>query len=500
MLALSQTVALWGLSVIPVSVEADIGDGLPRTQIVGLPGSGVRESIDRLLSAFAASEVDYPAGRVTVNLAPTDLRKTGAHYDLPIAISLLQAMGVVSLNTESMILLMGELGLDGRLRPVTGVLNAARWAKINGIQTMLVPELNAPEAMAGGVEVWPAASLMEAVNLLSGRDTPRPVSQAMIKETENTIELDELHGQTAAKRALEISAAGGHSLLMVGPPGAGKTLLARAMSGVLPELTASQALDATCIHEAAGQLSPGHGLLARPPFRAPHHSASAAAMVGGGSHPKPGEVSLAHHGVLFLDELPEFRRDVLEALRQPLEERSAVVSRAAYSTRFPADFQLVAAMNPCPCGAANTDANPCTCAPGRRQQYQRRLSGPLLDRIDLRMPVSRIPVRELTAGCKSSPSTSDVARCVARARNLQRERQGVLNSRLNIHLTESHCRLQNRARRLLEQAVETFSISARGYHKLLRVSRTIADLEGEEHITADHMAEALPFRPGGKRP
>ncbi|HET9232824.1 MAG TPA: YifB family Mg chelatase-like AAA ATPase, partial [Candidatus Eisenbacteria bacterium] len=405
MLAKVRTVSLWGVEVIPVTVEVDIGDGLPRITLVGLPDRTVRESQDRVISAFRHTGLELPLGRITINLSPTDLAKSGNHFDLPIAVALALASGRVPTLAVGEFLFLGELSLDGMLRPVRGVLPAGRWAKASGLSGLIVPTQNQPEAEASGMSVWPVESLEEMLAVLwEGRQpTPSAKPVSLISESAPG-DLADIRGQKPAKRALEVAAAGGHNLLFVGPPGSGKTLLARRLAGILPPLEGDRAVEATCIHSAAGLLRPGSGLLRFPPVRSPHHTVSSAALVGGGSFPRPGEVSLAHHGVLFLDEFGEFRRDALEALRQPLEERRSVISRARYSVTFPAQFMLVAAMNPCPCGNRGDAKRPCTCSAHLVEQYRRRVSGPLLDRIDLQLEVPRVPVEDLAQGSRGETS------------------------------------------------------------------------------------------------
>jgi magnesium chelatase family protein len=497
MLARIHSGALRGVDAIVVEVEVDVSSGLPQTTTVGLPDGAVREGRDRIRAAIRNSGFSYPARRVTVNLAPAGVRKEGAAFDLPIALALLGAAADPPLPDLSGWCMLGELGLDGRVHAVRGALPIVAAARAAGLTAVVVPEANAAEAaLASGPLVYGARTLADVVaHLRNEQAMPAARADAGAAASGTAAgDFAEVRGQAYAKRALEIAAAGGHNVLLIGPPGAGKTMLARRLPSILPPLTRDEAIEVTAIHSVAGLLH-GRALVTERPVRSPHCSASDAAILGGGHPVRPGEITLAHRGVLFLDELPEFRRHVLEPLRQPLEERRITVARGAASVAFPADFQLVAAMNPCVCGWLGDATDQCRCTPPVIERYRARVSGPLLDRIDLHVHVPRLPVGELTHEPSGVEPSAAVRARVAGARERQRERSGAtLNAQLRGRDLRRHCRIDEKAQRLLEAASDRLGLSARAFTRILRVARTIADLAGEQAIHSGHVAEAIQYR------
>ena len=494
-----RSLGLHGVTGYPVSVECDLSGGLPAFNVVGLPDAAVSEARERVRAAIKNCGFTFPVSRITVNLAPAHLKKVGTLYDLPILVGILCAGGQLKLSGPSCAF-VGELSLSGRLRPCAGMLPMALCAKREGIEALYVPEENASEAtLAEGPVIYPVRDLEQLVRHLTGEELITPASPWQPGEhTRPCPDFSEVKGQEQVKRALEIAAAGSHNVLMSGPPGSGKSMLARRLPSILPDMTREEALEATEIHSVMGLTSPDHPLIDLRPFRSPHHTISPIGMSGGGSNPRPGEISLAHNGVLFLDELPEFPKEVLEVLRQPLEDGQVQISRAAGTVTYPSRFMLVCAMNPCKCGWYGHPSGRCRCTEGEVKKYLSRLSGPLLDRIDLFVEVGALNFDELSQRQPSESSAAIKAR-VDRARAIQAERRAVTavpcNARLGREGLDRYCALDEGGQRLMKGAFEHMGLTARSYDRILRVARTIADLDGSETIRPDHLAEALQYRP-----
>jgi len=494
--------AVLGIDAYRVEVEVDINSGLPSFTTVGLPEASVKESKERVKSAISNSGYRFPDDRITVNLAPADIKKEGTGFDLPIALGILAATGIIPQEQISQYLILGELSLDGRVKAVRGSLPMALAAKEAGYKAIMVPYDNGREAsVVSDIDVLPVQTLSEVVSHLRGYSNLEPQSTdiSAIFDKDGHYELDyaEVMGQEHVKRALEIAAAGGHNLIMIGPPGSGKTMLAKRLSTILPPITFQEAIETSKIFSVVGMMEKDQALVTRRPFRSPHHTISDAGLIGGGHIPRPGEVSLAHHGVLFLDELPEFKKHVLEVLRQPLEDLKVTISRATTTLTYPASFMLVAAMNPCPCGYLADPKHTCRCTHHQIHRYRSKISGPLLDRIDIHVEVPAVPYQDLMQESYAEPS-KNIRQRVSGAREIQSKRFArakiYCNAKMSSRHIKTHCRIDGSSRRLLESAIDKLGLSARAFNRVLKIARTIADLDGSPDVQVDHISEAIQYR------
>lgn len=495
--------AVQGINAILVTIEVNISQGI-RFFLVGLPDNAVKESHERILSALQYNKIPVPRRQVVINMAPADIRKEGSAYDLPLAIGMLAANETLDASELEQYVLMGELSLDGTLKPVKGVLPIAILAREKGFKGFILPKENAREAaVVNDLEIYGVSNITEVVEFFNHKRTLEPTIVNTREEFyahANAFDIDfaDVKGQENVKRALEIAAAGGHNIIMVGPPGAGKSMMAKRIPTILPPLTLYEALETTKIHSVAGKIDSNTSLMAQRPFRNPHHTISDVALVGGGTFPQPGEISLAHNGVLFLDELPEFKRQVLEVMRQPLEDRKICISRAKFAVEYPASFMLVAAMNPCPCGYYNHPTRECVCSPGMIQKYLSRISGPLLDRIDMHIEIVPVPFDKLSEAAPAEPSAV-IRERVIKARQVQEARfkdvQGVYcNAQMSSKMLRRYCEVNAEGQQLLKAAMLRMNLSARAYDRILKVARTIADMAGSENIETEHLAEAINYR------